>query len=88
MGSRLIRWVSWQRDGRDASASCGEAASNDAAGVAKDGLHDDDRGATALEWALLLVVIAVPAYYVFKLAMAIMVEHYQMIATLNALPLP
>lgn len=57
-------------------------------GAAKDSPHADDRGATALEWALLLLVIAIPAYYLFKLAMAIMVEHYQMITTLNALPLP
>ncbi len=56
--------------------------------AAPPGVHADDRGATALEWALLLVVMAIPAYVLFSLGMAIMVEHYQMVSSLNALPFP
>jgi hypothetical protein len=75
MVSRFIQWLTCDR----------EAAPD---GEARTGVHADDRGATALEWALLLVVMAIPAYFLFSLAMAIMVQHYHMLTTLNALPLP
>jgi Flp pilus assembly pilin Flp len=48
----------------------------------------DTRGATTLEWALLLGAIALPSYYIIQAALTALVAHYQMITTLNALPFP
>lgn len=48
----------------------------------------DQRGATSLEWALLLGVIAIPSYYLIQAALSALMAHYQMITTLNALPFP
>jgi len=48
----------------------------------------DQAGATTLEWALLLGVIAIPSYYIIQAALSALVAHYQMIITLNALPFP
>ena len=48
----------------------------------------DQAGATTLEWALLLGVIAIPSYYIIQMALNTLVAHYQMITTLNALPFP
>jgi len=50
-------------------------------------LHNQ-HGATTLEWALLLGVIAFPSYYIIQAALSALVAHYQMVATLNALPFP
>lgn len=51
-------------------------------------LAHDQQGATTLEWALLLGVIAIPSYYIIQAALSALVAHYQMITTLNALPFP
>lgn len=51
-------------------------------------LATDDRGATTLEWALLLAGLGLPAYGIFNLALNLLVAHYQMMTTLNGLPLP
>lgn len=48
----------------------------------------DQSGATTLEWALLLAFIAIPSYYVIRLALATLVGHYRLLTTINALPLP
>ena len=48
----------------------------------------DQQGATTLEWALLLGVIAFPSYYIIQAALSALVAHYQMVTTLNALPFP
>lgn len=48
----------------------------------------DERGATALEWTLLLAAIAIPSYVVVRLGVQTLIGHYQMITTLNALPFP
>lgn len=48
----------------------------------------DDRGATTLEWTLLLVAIAIPSYYLIRLGVELLVSHYQMMSSLNALPFP
>ncbi len=54
-----------------------------------DGRHDDAaRGATSLEWALLLGVIALPAWFVLDAALDLLVGHYALMTTLNALPFP
>ena len=48
----------------------------------------DQQGATTLEWALLLGVIAIPSYAIIQLALSALVAHYQMVTTLNGLPFP
>lgn len=48
----------------------------------------DESGATMLEWALLLGVIAIPSYWIVKLGMNVLIGHYQMITTVNGLPFP
>ena len=48
----------------------------------------DEQGATALEWTLLLAAIAIPSYGIIRLGVMTLIEHYQMITTLNALPFP
>lgn len=48
----------------------------------------DERGATMLEWVLVLGAIAIPGYWTIKLAFATLLGHYQMITTINGLPFP
>ena len=48
----------------------------------------DQSGATTLEWALLLAAFALPCYFIFKMALATLIEYYRMMTTLNALPYP
>jgi hypothetical protein len=45
-------------------------------------------GATTLEWTLLMGAIALPGYFIIKMALAVLIAHYQMVTTLNALPFP
>ncbi len=52
------------------------------------GLVKEDSGATTLETALLLAVIAVPSYYILNACLGMLVDHYKMTTTLLALPLP
>jgi len=37
---------------------------------------------------LLLAAIAIPSYWIIRLALAVLVGHYQMMTTLNGLPFP
>jgi Flp pilus assembly pilin Flp len=48
----------------------------------------DESGQTTLEWVLLLAVIALPGYAILRMALAVLVSHYGLITTLNALPMP
>ena len=50
--------------------------------------HQDETGATSLEWTLLLAAIALPSYWIIQLALATLVGHYQMMTTINSLPFP
>lgn len=50
--------------------------------------HHDEAGATTLEWALLLAAIALPSYWLMQLALNVLIGHYRMMTTLNALPFP
>ena len=50
--------------------------------------HSEEDGATALEWTLLLAAIAVPSYWIIKLALNTLIAHYQMMTAINALPFP
>ena len=54
----------------------------------KTAAHRDETGATTLEWALLLAAIALPSYWLMQLAMNVLIGHYRMMTTLNALPFP
>jgi len=49
---------------------------------------NDQQGATTLEWALLLAAIALPSWFIIRMALATLVGHYRMMAALNALPFP
>jgi hypothetical protein len=51
-------------------------------------LAGDDRGATTLEWTLLLVALGIPAYWFAKLALDTLVAYDGMITTINGLPFP
>ena len=51
-------------------------------------LRRDQRGQTALEWTLLLGAIALPSYFIIRMGVQILIAHYQMVATLNSLPMP
>ena len=48
----------------------------------------DDRGATTLEFALLLAAVVLPSYVVIRMGLQMVAEHFRLIATLNALPMP
>lgn len=48
----------------------------------------DERAATTLEWSLLLAAIALPSYFVIRLALDSLVGYYQMMTVLNSLPFP
>jgi len=50
--------------------------------------HRDQRGATMLEWTLLLAAIALPSYFIIRLALAALVGHYRLVTTVNSLPFP
>jgi hypothetical protein len=51
-------------------------------------LADDESGATTLEWTLLVAGIAIPAWLIMNFALNLLVAHYWMLTTLNALPVP
>lgn len=80
------KWVRWRSDRRRQPSA--DVVARPACAPRPADLLADDRGATALEWTLLLAFIAIPAYWLFSLALAILVEHYKLITTLNALPFP
>ena len=47
-----------------------------------------DRGATMLEWTLLLGAIALPSLVMIHLGLQAIFGHYQLITTINGLPFP
>ncbi len=47
-----------------------------------------DRGATTLEFALLLAAVVLPSYVIIRMGLQMVAEHFRLIATLNALPMP
>lgn len=48
----------------------------------------NERGATMLEWVLLLVVIALPTAALVTLGLKVLAGHYQLLTALNAMPFP
>lgn len=51
-------------------------------------LWADQVGANTMEWTLLLAFIAVPSYFITKLALDLLTGHYWVMTTLNGLPFP
>lgn len=49
---------------------------------------EGQRGATMLEWLLLLGAVAIPSYFIIQVGLATLFAHYQLVTTLNGLPLP
>ncbi len=41
-----------------------------------------------LEWLLLLVVVALPSYFIIQLGLETLFAHYRLVTTMNGLPLP
>jgi len=51
-------------------------------------LHCEERGATTLEWALLLAAVAIPVITIVYYGLAILAGHYGLVTTLNQMPFP
>ena len=54
----------------------------------RNSLLADHAGQATLEWALLMGAVALPTYWIFKMLLDILVEHYRMIVFLVTLPFP
>ncbi|MEO0514662.1 MAG: hypothetical protein AAF086_05130 [Planctomycetota bacterium] len=54
----------------------------------QNGRRNGERGATMLEWLLLLVVVALPSYFIIQLGLETLFAHYRLVTTMNGLPLP
>ena len=48
----------------------------------------DERGATMLEWCLLLAFIAIPVWVMIRFGLAILAAHYGLVTTMNQMPFP
>lgn len=51
-------------------------------------LHQDEQGATMLEWCLLLAAIALPSYFIIRMGLEALIGHYQLIITMVGAPTP
>jgi len=58
------------------------------AAVAVARFHRGVQGATMLEWALLLAAVALPSYFIMRIALEALIGHYRMVTTVNGLPFP
>jgi Flp pilus assembly pilin Flp len=50
--------------------------------------HDDDSGASTVEWAVLLVAVGLPSFYLFSVILNAIAELYRMVTFTSTLPLP
>jgi Flp pilus assembly pilin Flp len=48
----------------------------------------EEGGQMAVEWALVMVVVALPFFFVFRALLAVLIAHYQMVTFLQSLPFP
>ena len=48
----------------------------------------DDRGATMLEWCLLLAAVVIPAWVIIRVGLNILSAHYGLVTTINQMPFP
>jgi hypothetical protein len=51
-------------------------------------LDRNTRGATTLEWALLVAAIALPAYGILTFAFDLLLEYYRLMTLVTGLPFP
>lgn len=48
----------------------------------------DDRGATMLEWCLLLAAVVLPAWLIIRIGLNTLAAHYGLVTTMNQMPFP
>lgn len=48
----------------------------------------DDRGATMLEWCLLLAAVALPTWVMIRIGLSTLAGHYGLVTTINQMPFP
>lgn len=48
----------------------------------------EEKGATTLEWAMLLMAIAIPSVTILAFSLDLLVRHYRMLTAVNSLPFP
>lgn len=48
----------------------------------------DDRGATMLEWCLLLAAVVLPAWVIIRMGLNLLAGHYGLVTTINQMPFP
>lgn len=48
----------------------------------------DDRGATMLEWCLLLAAVVIPVWVIIRIGLATLAGHYGLVTTINQMPFP
>ena len=48
----------------------------------------DDRGATMLEWCLLLAAVVLPAWVIIRIGLNTLAGHYGLVTTMNQMPFP
>ena len=48
----------------------------------------EEGGQMTLEWALVMAVVALPFVVIFRVCLAIIVAHFQMVTFLQGLPFP
>ena len=51
-------------------------------------LGADDAGQITVEWALVLVVVALPMYFICAACLKLLVAHFRMVTFLETLPFP
>ncbi len=51
-------------------------------------LSGDQRGQATVEWMLILVAFSLPMVWVIRRLLAVLAEHYRMVAFLETLPFP
>ena len=51
-------------------------------------LTRDDAGQMTIEWALVMAVVALPFFFVFRVLTALLIAHYEMLTFLQSLPFP
>ncbi len=51
-------------------------------------LAGEDAGQMTIEWALVMVVVALPFLVLFRLLVKIIVAHFQMVTFMQSLPFP
>ena len=48
----------------------------------------EDRGATMIEWCLLLAMVVIPAWVIIRWGLYTLAGHYGLVTTMNQMPFP